>query len=83
MDTFDFTLQIDQRLAEESAMDAIYARCADCSLLVDGEVTLLQFHREARSLPDAIRAAIADVNAAGFHVSHVGMEPESLTMQSE
>jgi hypothetical protein len=80
--TFEFTLRINQRLADESEMDEIYARCADSSLLVEGEITLLRFHREAESLHAAIRSAIADVNAAGYHVSHVEMEPDSVTTQT-
>ena len=82
MTTFEFTLRIDQRLAEESEMDVIYARCADSSLLVEGDVTLLRFEREAASLQDAIRSAIADVNAVGYHVAHVEMEPDSVTSQT-
>lgn len=82
MTTFEFTLRINGRLAEESEMNAVYARCADRSLLVEGDATLLRFHREAPSLQDAIRLAIADVNAAGYHVSHVEMEPESVTFQT-
>lgn len=79
---FEFTLRIKQRLTEESEMDAIYARCADCSLLVEGDETLLRFHREDVSLQDAIQSAIADVNAAGYHVTHVEMEPDSVITQS-
>jgi len=80
--TFEFTLRIDQRLAEEAEMDALYAKCPDSSLLVDGDVTCLHFHREAASLHDAIRTAIADVNAAGHHVAHVELEPDSVTAQT-
>ena len=82
MTTFEFTLRINQRLAEESEMDAIYARCDDSSLLVEGELTLLRFHREAASLQTAIQSAIADVNAAGYHVVHVELEPDSFTTQT-
>lgn len=82
MDAFEFTLRIDQRLSEESEMDAIYGQCADCSLLVEGDATYLQFHRKARSLRNAIRSAIADVNAAGYHVAHVEMGPDSVTTQT-
>jgi len=80
--TFEFTLRIDQRLAEEAEMDALYAKCPDSSLLVDGDVTFLHFQRDAPSLQDAIRSAIADVNAAGHHVAHVELEPDSVTPQT-
>jgi len=82
VNTFEFTLRIDQRLAEESEMDALYAQCADCSLLVEAGVTLLRFHRKASSLQDALRSAIADVNAAGYHVAHVEMKPDSVITQT-
>ena len=82
MATYEFTLRMDQRLAEEVEMDAIYARCADSSLLVDGEVTLLRFQRQAASLQDAIRSAIADVNAAGYRVGQVELEADSVTTQT-
>ena len=82
MTTFEFTLRINQRLDEESEMDRLYARCADSSLLVEGDVTCLRFHREAESLQGAIRSAIADVNAVRYHVGHVEMEADSVTTQT-
>lgn len=74
-------------------MDAIWGRndqvatsqqtyCDDCSLLVEGDVTLLMFHRTAESLQAAIRSAITDVNELGYHVSHVEMEPDSVMPQT-
>jgi hypothetical protein len=63
-------------------MDAIYAKCPDSSLLVEGDATLLYFDREADSLHEAIRSAIADVNAAGHHVASVEIQPDALTTQT-
>lgn len=82
MTSFEFTLRIDQRLSDESQMDAVYAHTPDASLLVEGERTLLRFHREAASLQDAIRSAVGDVNAAGFHVAQVELKPDSVTSQT-
>lgn len=82
MAAFEFTLRIYQRLSEESEMERIYARCSDSSLLVEGDVTLVRFHREAVSLHDGIQSAIADVNAAGYHVGHVELEPDSVATQT-
>lgn len=82
MTVFDFTLRIDQRLNEESEMDGVYAKCQDVSLLVEGGVTLLLFHREAASLHDAIGSAIADINAAGYRVAHVELEPDAVASQT-
>ena len=66
---------------EESAEDAgaLYeAGCADGSISTSGGVTRIDFHRDAASLEEAIRSAIADVQAAGFQVAHVLIEPKSL-----
>ena len=82
MTTYEFTLRIDKRLESEDEMEGVYSRCQDCSLLVEGAVTLLQFDREADSLQDAIRTAITDVNAAGHHVTQVEMAPAALTTQT-
>lgn len=82
MTTFEFTLRIDGRLESESEMDAIYAKCDDSSLLVEGGFTFLRFHREAASLQDAIQSAIANVNAAGFHVANIELEPEAFATQT-
>ena len=82
MTVFEFTLRIDQRLSEEPEMDRVYERCRDASLLVEGDVTLLEFHRQAESLQDAIRSAIADVNTAGYHVAHVELQPDAVTVQT-
>jgi hypothetical protein len=41
-------------------------------------VTRIDFHRQASNLEEAIRSAIANVQAAGFHVAHVLIEPESI-----
>jgi hypothetical protein len=79
---FEFTLRINQRLSEEPEMDRVYEQCQDTSLLVEGDVTLLQFHRQATSLQDAIRSAIADVNAAGYHVAHVELQPDAVAVQT-
>jgi hypothetical protein len=80
--TFEFTLRVNEALAEETVMGRVYARCDDCSLLVEGAVTLLMFHRAAESLQAAIRSAISDVNELGYHVSHVEMVPDSVMPQT-
>lgn len=82
MKVFEFTLRINQRLSEELEMDRVYERCQDTSLLVEGDVTLLQFHRQAASLQDAIRSAIGDVYSAGYRVAHVEFQPDAVAVQT-
>lgn len=79
---FEFTLRIEQRLAEESEMDAVYAQCGDSSVRVEGNITLLRFEPDASSLQKAIHSAIADVNTAGYHVAAVEMEADSVATQT-
>lgn len=80
--TFEFTLRIDQRVEDEEAMENVYSRCQDASLLVEGDVTLVEFHRDAATLQDAIRSAIQDVNAAGLHVTSIELQPDQLSAQT-
>ena len=66
---------------EESEDDAdrLYeAGCADGSISTSNGVTRIDFHRRAPSLEEAIRSAIGNVQAAGFHVAHVLIEPASI-----
>lgn len=66
---------------EESEDDAgrLYeAGCADGSISTSEGVTRIDFHRRASSLEEAIRSAIGNVQAAGFHVAHVLIEPASI-----
>jgi hypothetical protein len=41
---------------------------------------MIDFHRAAPSLEDAIRSAVADANAAGCVAAHVEIDPERLTV---
>jgi len=64
--------------SEEDASALYEAGCADGSISTSGGVTRIDFHRKAPSLEEAIRSAVANVQAAGFQVAHVLIEPKSL-----
>ena len=64
--------------SEEDAGALYEAGCADGSISTSGGVTRIAFHRKAPSLEEAIRSAIANVQAAGFQVAYVLIEPKSL-----
>jgi hypothetical protein len=66
--------------SEEDASALYEAGCADGSISTSGGVTRIDFHRQAASLEEAIRSAIAHVQAAGFQVAHVLIEPRSLVV---
>ncbi len=79
---FDFTLQLQDAITDEADMDAIYARCKDATIATQGDITLVHFDRDADTLDQAVRSAIADINAAGFRVARVEMDVDSLLPQS-
>jgi len=81
MPTFDFRAVLNQVDIDEAESDALYSRCKDGTLITDGGVTYMDFGRQADSLDQAVRSAIADINAAGFRVVRVEIEADSLTPQ--
>jgi len=64
--------------SEEEANRLYEAGCADGSISTSAGVTRIDFHRRAATLEEAIRSAIANVQAAGFRAAQVLIEPESL-----
>jgi hypothetical protein len=79
MKKYEFTVILTKpEQSEEDASRLYQGGCADGSISTSGGVTRIDFHRKAPSLEEAIRSAIANVQAAGFQVAHVLIEPESL-----
>lgn len=81
MPIFDFRLVLDQNEISEAEADALYAHCKDGTLITSRRVTYMDFDRQANSLDEAIRSALADVNAAGFRVARIEIEADSLAPQ--
>jgi len=81
MPTFDFKLVLDQVEINEAEADGLYSRCKDGTLITAAGVTYMDFDRQADSLDEAVRSAIADTNAAGFHVARIEIEADSLAPQ--
>ena len=81
MATFDFKLVLDQAEIDESDADALYARCKDGTLITAAGVTYMDLDRQADSLDEAVRSAIADINAAGFRVARIEIEADSIAPQ--
>ena len=71
MPTFDFQLVLsDVEVVTEEIADALFdAGCDDGTPFSSQGVAAIGFAREANSLEEAIRSAIADVNKAGLLVS--------------
>lgn len=81
MPIFDFKLVLRQTEIDEAQADALYARCKDGTLISDGSVTYMDSDRQANSLDQAVRSAIADIKAAGFQVARVEIDAHSLAPQ--
>ncbi len=76
MNTFDFTITIDQLVDDLDAIDAFYARCDDVSMFNSDGVTKVTFHRDAATLDDAMRSAVSDMQSCGYKVRHIEVEPQ-------
>ena len=81
MATFDFKLVLHQSEIDEAEADALYAHCKDGTLITAAGVTHMDFDRAANSLDEAVKSAIADVNAAGFRVVRIEIEAENIALQ--
>ena len=71
---FDVTLQGVSEVSDDQA-DALFAAgCDDGTPACCNGLAWIHFDREAASLEDAIRSAVAQVQSAGFSVSKVEMD---------
>lgn len=80
MKEHEFTLILTADPNEEEA-DRLYGIFNDGTLSTIAGVPQIRFHREAPSLEEAIRSAMADVRSAGFDVVRVEMEPEAVAQR--
>jgi hypothetical protein len=75
MKEHEFTLILRDEPSEEEA-DVLYGVFNDGTISTIAGVPQIHFHREARSLEEAMRGAIGDVRSAGFSVERVELEPD-------
>jgi hypothetical protein len=83
MRRYDFTLILKEapELTEELA-DALFAAgCDDGTPGMCGGSTVIDFHRDAASLEEAIRSAISNVSTAGCVVGRVEIDAQSLPVR--
>ena len=73
MSKYEFTLILTADPTEEEA-DKLYGAFNDGTIATIAGVAQIQFHREASSLEDAIRSAVADVRSDGFDVERIEIE---------
>jgi hypothetical protein len=77
---YEFTVVLKDapELTDELADKLFAAGCDDGTPGMCCGVTVIDFHRQAQSLDDAIRSAVADVNAAGCVIARVEIDAEHL-----
>ena len=80
MTKYEFTLVLKGplELTEEVADELFEAGCDDGTPGICNGVFSIDFHREANSLEEAIRSAIANVKSAGQEVERVEIEAEAV-----
>lgn len=72
---YEFSLILTTRDVTDEEADKLYeAGCDDGSILSRGDVTMVQFDREAQTLDEALASAIGEVESAGFQVARVEIE---------
>lgn len=82
MNEHEFTLILSVAEVTDDQCNALYeAGCDDGTISTSQRVTRIDFCREAPHLEEAIRSAIANVNAAGLAVARVEMEADNLVPQ--
>ncbi|MGC1276098.1 MAG: hypothetical protein WBC44_20535 [Planctomycetaceae bacterium] len=82
---YDFTVYVaGSPELTNNAADALFAAgCDDGSPGVCDGVFSIDFHREAGSLDEAVRTAIANVESAGHTVERVEIESDGVSMLRE
>jgi hypothetical protein len=79
----EFTLVLSAGMLTDKQCEDLYeAGCDDGTISTSQGVTRVDFAREASSLDEGIRAAIADVNATGLQVARIEIEAARLVHQT-
>ena len=80
MQIYAFTFTLAQMVEDEAAIDEFYGRTGDVTVVDSEGHTELQFDREAASLEEALGTAWRDVQATGWQVEAVSVEPQSIAL---
>jgi len=84
MDKYEFTLILEEslELTEDIADELFEAGCNDGTPGTCNGVFSIDFRREANSLEEAIRSAIAEVKSTGHKVARVEIEAEAVSLHA-
>ena len=84
MTKYEFTLVLEGslELTEAIADELFEAGCDDGTPGICNGVFSIDIHREANSLEEAIRSAIANVKSAGYEVERVEIKAEAVSQHT-
>jgi hypothetical protein len=72
---YEFSLILTAGDVTDDEVEKLYeSGCDDASILSRGEITMVQFDREAATLDEAIVSAIRDVESGGLMVARVEID---------
>lgn len=74
---FDVVLKDASEISDDQADDLFEAGCDDGTPASANGVAWIHFDREALSLEEAIRSAVAQIHSAGFTISKVELDEDS------
>ncbi|MEX2120526.1 MAG: hypothetical protein WD847_13105 [Pirellulales bacterium] len=74
MRCYDFTLVLDVDHVSEADADRLYGECDDATIWTSELISRVGFSREAPSLEQAMKSAVADVGRAGFKVRRIELD---------
>lgn len=77
MKEHEFTLILSSD-PDEAESDKLYGVIGDGTISTIAGIAQIQFHRQAASLEDAIRSAVADVRSVGVGIERIEMQPDLL-----
>ena len=80
MQNYAFTYTLAELVDDEDAIDEFYGRTHDVTMVDSDARTQLQFDRQASTLDEALCSAWRDVQASGWHIESISVEPASVAM---
>jgi len=73
----EFTLVLKTDPSDQ-ASDALYAIFSDGTISTIAGVPRIHFHREAKTINEAIRSALSDVRSTKIEIERVELQPEAI-----
>ena len=80
MTTFSFNVVLSGPMPDLDVTDRLFGRCPDAGMFTSQGCSRVEFDREAASLEEAVRSAVADVRAVGLTAERVELDVDDLAV---